>query len=368
MAGSSALRVLALAAKPAPPRPLALSDEAGLTMLGLLGLHDPPRPEARAALETCRTAGIRVVMVTGDGRDTAEAVARDLGMLGPDYGGGSGQGSSGGRDGGGDGDGDVELTSLLPGASISGKQFAAMSASGQHSALDRLVVLSRVEPLHKLSLVEAFKSRGDVVAMTGDGVNDAPALVRANIGVAMGGGTAVARHAADVVLSDDNFATIVFAVAEGRTIYANTKQFIRYMISSNIGEVVAIFTAALLGTPEVSAADAMSCNHPACTHHRRHAVKTPAPCARCQRYVLQSPACMHHRRHAARVPAPCARCRRHVRHGPCKQRRSLQRAAASASSVSYLREASSRPFLCFFASLPLPSYPAGHLWFRARAS
>ncbi|KAG1678953.1 hypothetical protein FOA52_013016 [Chlamydomonas sp. UWO 241] len=257
MGGSAALRCLALAAKPFPAAPsgsageqagLSRSDESGLTLLGIVGLHDPPRPECKAALDQCRAAGIRVIMVTGDARNTAEAVARQLGLVG--YG-GDGRGTNGHSVDECVEEGRHALLDTAGGVSLSGKQFASLSTSEQLEALDSLTVLSRVEPLHKLQLVELLKQQGHVVAMTGDGVNDAPALMRASIGIAMGGGTAVARHASDMVLADDNFATIVFAVAEGRAIYNNTKQFIRYMISSNIGEVVAIFAAALLGTPEV---------------------------------------------------------------------------------------------------------------------
>mmetsp|Transcript_6568 Transcript_6568/g.17614 ORF Transcript_6568/g.17614 Transcript_6568/m.17614 type:complete len:1038 (+) Transcript_6568:39-3152(+) len=230
-----ALRCLALAFKSVPTTTTKLdySDESGLTFIGLLGMHDPPRPECRSALSTCHNAGIKVIMVTGDNKGTAEAVARQVGALSPST-------ALAGSD---------DEDNL--GISYTGREFEEMGALGQAAATRNLVVLSRVEPMHKLRLVELLKAQGHVVAMTGDGVNDAPALLRADIGIAMGSGTAVAKHAADMVLGDDNFATIVFAVAEGRVIFNNTKQFIRYMISSNIGEVVAIFLAALLGLPEV---------------------------------------------------------------------------------------------------------------------
>ncbi|KAI3430776.1 hypothetical protein D9Q98_009188 [Chlorella vulgaris] len=243
---SSALRVLALAYRPWPdPDRLEVrpEDEQQLTFVGLVGMQDPPRQEVRDAIDQCRVAGIRVIMVTGDNKSTAESVAAQVGLLQPRsqlHGGASG------------GDGaDVESGSGGAGmASLSGREFDDLSPQDQADAVAGLAVFARVEPSHKTRLVELLKGQGAVVAMTGDGVNDAPALRRADIGIAMGSGTAVAKHASDMVLADDNFATIVAAVAAGRSIYANTKQFIRYMVSSNIGEVVAIFSAALLGIPE----------------------------------------------------------------------------------------------------------------------
>ncbi|KIY92700.1 Ca2+ transporting ATPase,sarcoplasmic/endoplasmic reticulum, partial [Monoraphidium neglectum] len=217
--GSQALRCLALAIRPLPAhgaRPgggLTHADEAGLTFVAVVAMHDPPRRECAAALQTCREAGIRVVMVTGDSPATAEAVGRQVGVLGLDA--------------------HADKDKIV---SITGTEFDSLPEQQQLDAARSLAVFARVEPLHKLRLVELLRRQGHVVAMTGDGVNDAPALVRADIGIGMGSGTAVAKHASDMVLADDNFATIVAAVREGRAIYANTKQFIRYMISSNIGE------------------------------------------------------------------------------------------------------------------------------------
>uniref|UniRef100_A0A1D2A032 Calcium-transporting ATPase n=1 Tax=Auxenochlorella protothecoides TaxID=3075 RepID=A0A1D2A032_AUXPR len=226
----SALRTLALACRPwrdARGEVLA-GDEVGLTFLGLAGMQDPPRPAVARAVAACTAAGIRVVMVTGDNKATAGSVAAQIGLLGP----GEAEGGP------------------STGTSLAGLEFDELSGKERERAAASLVVFARVEPNHKTALVDLLKAQGHVVAMTGDGVNDAPALRRADIGIAMGSGTAVAKHAADMVLADDNFATIVSAVAAGRAIFANTKQFIRYMISSNIGEVVAIFSAALVGIPE----------------------------------------------------------------------------------------------------------------------
>lgn len=213
-------RVLAIAAKPMPAAQttLAFSDvEEDLVLLGLVGLIDPPRPEAIQAVADCRAAGLAVKMITGDHAGTAAAIARELGLARPDE--------------------------VLEGAAIDALDDAALTARAQ--ATD---VFARTSPEHKLRLVQALQRAGFVVAMTGDGVNDAPALKRADIGVAMGGkGTEAAKEAAEIVLADDNFATIAAAVSAGRTVYDNLKKAVLFLLPVNGGESLSLVAAILLG-------------------------------------------------------------------------------------------------------------------------
>ncbi|MCX7628074.1 MAG: HAD-IC family P-type ATPase [Methylophilaceae bacterium] len=217
-----AMRVLAVARRTLPARDF---DPAGdlwqwaqdWTFLGLAGLIDPPRPEAISAIALCQTAGISVKMITGDHAATAAAIGRQLG---------------------------------LTGEVISGTELDAMDEETLARRIDGIGVFARVSPQHKVRLVRALKSAGHVVAMTGDGVNDAPALKTADIGVAMGiTGTAVTKEAATMVLTDDNFATIVRAVQEGRVIYDNIVKFVRFQLSTNIGAILTVLAATLLGWP-----------------------------------------------------------------------------------------------------------------------
>ena len=216
-----ALRVLGMAYRDferLPGRFTPENLERELTFVGLVGMMDPPRPEVKDAVEQCRRAGIRPVMITGDHKLTAVAIARELGI--------SRQGD----------------------LAITGADLDFMSQEALEDEVERFSVYARVSPEHKLRIVKAWRSRGKVVAMSGDGVNDAPALKAAHIGCAMGRtGTEVAKEASDMILTDDNFATIVSAVAEGRGIYANIRKAIHYLLSCNIGELLALFLSTVLG-------------------------------------------------------------------------------------------------------------------------
>ena len=215
-----ALRVLAIAYKEietVPESPTAEQLENDLTFLGLVGMIDPPRPEARSAVEICKKAGIRPVMITGDHVVTASAIAKELGILE---------------------NGDLAVT---------GTELDTMTDSEFDAKVEHISVYARVSPENKIRIVKAWQRKGQVVSMTGDGVNDAPALKAADIGCAMGiTGTDVAKGAADMTLTDDNFATIVDAVREGRGIYANIKKVVGFLLGTNIGEVITVFVAMLL--------------------------------------------------------------------------------------------------------------------------
>ena len=216
----NALRVLAIAYKvmdSVPENPQIDELESGLTFLGLVGMIDPPRPEAKKAVAVCRKAGIKPVMITGDHVVTASAIAKELGIL-----------EEGDR-------------------AITGAQLDAMSEEELDREVERISVYARVSPENKIRIVKAWQRKGQVVSMTGDGVNDAPALKAADIGCAMGiTGTDVAKEAADMTLTDDNFATIVDAVREGRGIYANIRKVVGFLLGTNIGEVLTVFFAMIL--------------------------------------------------------------------------------------------------------------------------
>ncbi len=217
---ADALRVLAVAIKEIDAIPEALTSEElenGLTFMGLLGMIDPPRPEAKKAVELCRRAGIKPVMITGDHVITAAAIAKELGIM-------------------------VEGDRAITGAELD-----AMSDEELDLQIAHISVYARVSPENKIRIVKAWQKKGQVVSMTGDGVNDAPALKAADIGCAMGiTGTDVAKSASDMTLTDDNFATIVDAVREGRGIYANIKKVVAFLLGTNIGEVITVFIAMLL--------------------------------------------------------------------------------------------------------------------------
>jgi Ca2+-transporting ATPase len=218
-----ALRVLAVAVRifdREPDRFHASLIETDLTFLGLIAMIDPPREEVKAAIAKCRTSGIKTVMITGDHKNTAVAIARELGFF-----------EEGAR-------------------ALTGEELDRLDDAAYEAEVDKVAVYARVSPEHKLRAVRAWRKRGDVVAMTGDGVNDAPAVKEADIGVAMGiTGTDVTKEVADMVITDDNFASIVAAVEEGRGIYDNIKKFIHYLLSCNTGEILVMFAAALAGLP-----------------------------------------------------------------------------------------------------------------------
>ena len=210
-----ALRVIAVAYKNTDIFPDGIQN--GLTFCGLIGIFDPPRPEVYQAIRSCKKAGIKPVMITGDHADTAAAIAKEIGM---------------------------------PQHVITGTELDKMTDTELSKNIKKYSVFARVTPQHKVRIVKAFQSNNEVVAMTGDGVNDAPALKQADIGCAMGvTGTDVAKNASDMILTDDNFATIVEAVSEGRCIFSNIKKAVHFLFSSNIGEILTIFCAIIAGLP-----------------------------------------------------------------------------------------------------------------------
>ncbi len=218
-----ALRVLAVACRPLPALPDDIAPEtveSELVFLGLLGMIDPPRPEAIAALRVAHLAGLKTVMVTGDHQETAEAIGRDIGLL------------------------------TAGGVVLTGPEIERLSDAELAARVEQVDICCRVSPQHKTRIVDALRARGHVVAMTGDGVNDAPALKRADIGIAMGiTGSDVAKQTADMVLTDDNFASIIAAVEQGRIIYSNIRKFVYFLLACNVGEILIIFFAMLLGMP-----------------------------------------------------------------------------------------------------------------------
>jgi Ca2+-transporting ATPase len=216
---SEGLRVIGIAYKKVESKDLSPEKvERDLTFLGLVGMQDPPRKEVKEAVEKCKTAGIRVVMVTGDHKETAVSVARELG--------------------------------ILEGLVLTGSELDGMNDDDLEKVVEKVSVYARVSPEHKFRIVRALKRAGHVVAVTGDGVNDAPALKEADVGVSMGvRGTDVAREASDIVLTDDNFYSIVAAVEEGRAIYDNIRKFIRFMLSVNFNEIFATSLAILANLP-----------------------------------------------------------------------------------------------------------------------
>lgn len=220
---SQALRVLAMAFKPVdqvPEHPSAENDEKDMVFSGLVGMIDLPRVEAMEAIKVCKKAGIRVIMITGDYKDTAAAIARDLGI--------------------------IDSTDQV----LAGPDLNRMDDAMLDEAVKTVSVFARVSPEHKVRIVQSVKNNGGIAAMTGDGVNDAPALKRADIGVAMGiTGTDVTKETADMIITDDNFASIVAAVEEGRVIYANIRKFVFFLMSCNVGEILIIFLAMIFQWP-----------------------------------------------------------------------------------------------------------------------
>ncbi|MEI6863124.1 MAG: cation-translocating P-type ATPase, partial [Candidatus Omnitrophota bacterium] len=194
--------------------------ESDLVFAGLIAMMDPPREEVKAAMKECEVSGIKTVMITGDHKNTAIAVARELGFFKSDS------------------------------LALSGEELSALSDDELYKIVEKVAVYARVSPEHKLRVVRAWKKHGDVVAMTGDGVNDAPAIKEADIGIAMGiTGTYVTKEVSDMIVTDDNFASIVSAVEEGRGIYDNIRKFVHYLLSCNAGEILVMFTASLIGLP-----------------------------------------------------------------------------------------------------------------------
>ncbi len=216
---SRALRILAIAYRVMPnvKKYSIENTEKDLVFVGLEGMIDPPRMEAKKAISLCSKAGIKVIMITGDHELTARAIGKELGIVGK---------------------------------AVDGAELDRLKAKGLLGIVEKTAIFARVSPEHKVMIVEALKNKGHIVAMTGDGVNDAPALKKADIGVAMGiKGTDVAKEASDMILEDDNFATIVSAVREGRGIFDDIRKFILYLLSCNVGEIMAIFGASLIGLP-----------------------------------------------------------------------------------------------------------------------
>lgn len=220
---AQALRTIAVGFKPIGAGTVLLDEseaEKELTFIGLHGMIDPPRPEVQGAVKECREAGIKTVMITGDHVSTAKAIAKQLGILR-------------GKD-----------------KVLDGKALSDMSVGELEEVVDNVSVFARVSPEHKLKIVKALQNKGHVVAMTGDGVNDAPAIKSADIGIAMGiTGTDVAKEASSLILLDDNFATIKSAIKEGRNIYENIRKFIRYLLASNVGEILVMFFAMIMALP-----------------------------------------------------------------------------------------------------------------------